>query len=66
MPDANRTYKRNIHDEIAAIARQNAYVRDIIAQSCKLLQEAMPDTFLGRKTYEPFPGPPSSGPDAGR
>ncbi|MFK4505924.1 hypothetical protein LPJ38_32375 [Bradyrhizobium daqingense] len=49
------TRTRNIHDEIAAIARQTAYVRDLIAQSCEILKQPLPDTFLGRKTHEPFP-----------
>ncbi|QIO37212.2 hypothetical protein [Bradyrhizobium sp. 1(2017)] len=54
MP-ADRGLVSRIHDEIAAIARQNAYVRDLIAQSCELLRQKAPDTFLGRKTHEPFP-----------
>lgn len=27
----------------------------VIAQAHRLLKEPMPDTFLGRKTQEPFP-----------
>jgi hypothetical protein len=35
-----------------AIAEQS---REIIAQSFELLKRAKPDTFLGRRTFEPFP-----------
>ncbi len=30
-------------------------LREIIARSRELLKEPPPDTFLGRKTQEPFP-----------
>ena len=31
-------------------------IRDLIAQSIRILRgSAIPDTFLGRKTQEPFP-----------
>ena len=55
-----------IHDEIAAIARQNTYVRDLIAKSCELLRQKVPDTFLGRKTHEPFPAEARSEPKSER
>ncbi|KYG98444.1 hypothetical protein [Bradyrhizobium sp. DOA1] len=65
MPGGN-TRLRNIHDEIAAIARQNTFVRALIARSCEILKQPVPDTFLGRKTHEPFPEALSSEPDGER
>lgn len=38
--------------ELAPVIEQ---IREIIAQAHRLLREPMPDTFLGRKTQEPFP-----------
>ncbi|MCP3388235.1 hypothetical protein NLM27_05510 [Bradyrhizobium sp. CCGB12] len=52
--------RRRIHDEVAAIAEQNAYTLEILARSLEILKQALPDTFLGRKTYEPFPSEPSA------
>lgn len=52
------THTRRVYDEAAAIARQNAYMRDIIARSFEILKQSVPDTFLGRKTYDPFPVTP--------
>ncbi|MBR0844990.1 hypothetical protein JQ607_32740 [Bradyrhizobium liaoningense] len=46
---------RRIHDEAAAIARHSAHIRDLLTRSFEILQQPLPDTFLGRKTYEPFP-----------
>jgi len=34
---------------------QVEYIREVIKASCKVLQQPTPDTFLGRKTHEPFP-----------
>ncbi|MGY3234433.1 hypothetical protein ACVWZ4_005044 [Bradyrhizobium sp. USDA 4472] len=39
----------------AEIAEQNARIRELIAQACEVLKLPKPDTFLGRKTQEPFP-----------
>ncbi len=38
--------------ELAPVVRQ---FHEIITQAQRLLNEPMPDTFLGRKTQEPFP-----------
>ena len=41
---------------IADVDRQNDFLREKIAQSTELLRKlAKPDTFLGRRTQEPFP-----------
>ena len=39
----------------ASNAKLAADTRKIIDASLKLLQEGLPDTFLGRETYKPFP-----------
>ncbi|MCP1969692.1 hypothetical protein [Bradyrhizobium elkanii] len=44
-----------VHYEVAQIVKQIAFVREIIARAAELLKLSPPDTFLGRKTYEPFP-----------
>ncbi|MEZ2146474.1 hypothetical protein AAE026_29930 [Bradyrhizobium sp. DN5] len=62
MP-ASDNHTNRIHDEAAAIARQNAYMRDVVAQSLEILKQAVPDTFLGRRTHEPFASEPSSSPE---
>ncbi|MBO4226659.1 hypothetical protein [Bradyrhizobium neotropicale] len=31
------------------------HTRELLQKSFELLQQPMPDTFLGRKTQEPFP-----------
>ncbi|RXG88028.1 hypothetical protein EAS61_30400 [Bradyrhizobium zhanjiangense] len=62
VPD-NDNHTRRIHDEAAAIARQSAYIRDLVARSCEILKQPVPDTFLGRRTHEPFPREPSSSPE---
>ncbi|SFP66961.1 hypothetical protein SAMN05216330_10969 [Bradyrhizobium sp. Ghvi] len=54
MPD-DRTPIRRVHNEASAIAQQNAHMREQIAKALELLKAAVPDTFLGRRTYEPFP-----------
>ncbi|RZN08512.1 hypothetical protein CWO91_22345 [Bradyrhizobium genosp. SA-3] len=65
MPDdANHTSR--IDDEAAAIAKQTVHMRDILARSLVILKQAVPDTFLGRKTHEPFPCAPSSSPEQKR
>ncbi|SFI16332.1 hypothetical protein [Bradyrhizobium sp. Gha] len=39
----------------AEIAEQNARIRELIARASEVLKLPKPDTFLGRKTQEPFP-----------
>jgi len=54
MPESVRHIQR-VRDEASAIAKQNAYVRELIAKSSEILKKSLPDLFLGRKTQEPFP-----------
>ncbi|MGX1353448.1 hypothetical protein AB7M49_007069 [Bradyrhizobium elkanii] len=44
-----------VHDEVVQIVKQIAFVRELIARAAELLELPRPDTFLGRKTQEPFP-----------
>ncbi|WP_407180258.1 hypothetical protein [Bradyrhizobium sp. STM 3562] len=37
------------------LARQTERTREITKQAVELLRQPVPDTFLGRKTQEPFP-----------
>lgn len=37
------------------IAKQNAVMRNVVTVSWEILSAPVPDTFLGRKTQEPFP-----------
>jgi hypothetical protein len=37
------------------VANQTERAREIAKRSVELLQESAPDTFLGRKTHDPFP-----------
>ena len=46
---------RRVHDLTSDIAEQNARIREITAEASKVLAQPAPDTFLGRKTQEPFP-----------
>ncbi|WP_407188585.1 hypothetical protein [Bradyrhizobium centrosematis] len=34
---------------------QAEYMRQIVRECRELLKQPLPDTFLGRRTYEPFP-----------
>ena len=43
------------HDSATKIDDQNARMRELVAKSIEALKLPMPDTFLGRKTQEPFP-----------
>jgi hypothetical protein len=54
MPD-DRAPIQHIQNEASAITAQNAQMRDQIAKAIDILKAEMPDTFLGRKTHEPFP-----------
>ncbi len=36
-------------------AKQQCAIRDAMARNLEILRRATPDTFLGRKTKEPFP-----------
>jgi len=37
------------------VASQTERSREITRRSVEMLKEPMPDTFLGRKTHDPFP-----------
>jgi hypothetical protein len=65
MPSDDLHLQR-LHSEASAICSQNAFMRDIVARSREILKQAVPDTFLGRKTFEPFPREISSAPDSDR
>ena len=54
MPD-DRAPIHRVHNEASAISAQNAQMRGQIAKALAILKMALPDTFLGRKTQEPFP-----------
>lgn len=54
MPDVGSRIQR-IHNETTAITKQNVSMREVIAKSLEVLNIPLPDTFLGRKTHEPFP-----------
>jgi hypothetical protein len=49
---------RNVHHTRSLafeIAQANADMRELIGSSLEILKTPIPDTFLGRKTQEPFP-----------
>jgi hypothetical protein len=50
-----KTHIRRAHALISEIAEQNAATRELMAKSLEVLRLAQPDTFVGRKTQEPFP-----------
>lgn len=57
MPDRrNRLAKLHLEHE-----RLVAHTRELLAKSLEMLGTDAPDTFLGRKTQEPFPKEQMSG-----
>ncbi|WFU75349.1 MULTISPECIES: hypothetical protein [unclassified Bradyrhizobium] len=52
---ARRSLIDSVHELAAEIRAQNARIREMTAQAASVLKAPQPDTFLGRKTYEPFP-----------
>ncbi len=47
-----------VHALTSEIAQQNAIARELVAKCLDVLRTTpLPDTFLGRRTYEPFSGP---------
>ena len=46
---------RDVQTHAAEIAEQDAFMREVIAKAMKILETPVPDTFLGRRTQEPFP-----------
>lgn len=51
----DNTHIRRARALISEIAKQNAATREVMAKSLEVLRLPAPDTFLGRKTQEPFP-----------
>jgi len=57
MPDDRRVYRpTNLNDEIKVHREQ---IRQLTELARKALDQPVPDTFLGRKTHEPFPEEPN-------
>ena len=54
MADYSR-YQAGVLVESFRIRKRIAGTRDIIAASKELLAEPAPGTFIGRRTFEPFP-----------
>jgi hypothetical protein len=52
---AEKTHISRVRSLTSEIAEQNAFIREIVAKSVEVLKAPQPDTFLGRKTQEPFP-----------
>jgi hypothetical protein len=52
---AERTHINAIKVESARISDLIASTRQIVIAAMELLSRSVPDTFLGRKTHEPFP-----------
>jgi hypothetical protein len=44
-----------LHGRIYRFDKQLEQIREVIEAACAVLRQPMPDTFLGRKTQEPFP-----------
>jgi hypothetical protein len=51
----DKTHIRRAHALISEIAARNAVVRELLENSLEVLRTPKPDTFVGRKTQEPFP-----------
>ncbi len=54
MPNMRRMHEQ-LHELSSEIADHKATIRNFIAKSVEALRAAQVDTFLGRKTQEPFP-----------
>ncbi|UWU79979.1 hypothetical protein N2603_16350 [Bradyrhizobium huanghuaihaiense] len=52
---ADHNHISRVHYLAVELAAQNALMRELVAEAAKVLQLPVPDTFLGRKTQEPFP-----------
>jgi len=52
MVDNHISHLRSLSSDIA---KQNDYVRELLERAAEVLRLPAPDTFLGRKTQEPFP-----------
>jgi hypothetical protein len=52
---AKHPHIRIVHDVPSGIVEQNAIIKQVVTKSVEMLEAPLPDTFLGRKTQEPFP-----------
>ncbi|MBR0831428.1 hypothetical protein JQ596_38580 [Bradyrhizobium manausense] len=53
MPD--NPHIHYVHSHASEIAEQNAFMRAVVRKAMEILRAPIPDTFLGRKTQDPFP-----------
>ena len=53
---AGKTPIERVRTLTSEIAQQNVLARELVAMCLDVLRTPAPDTFLGRKTHEPFPG----------
>jgi hypothetical protein len=44
-----------VHNHASEIAEQIAFMRETVRRAVEMLRLPIPDTFLGRKTHDPFP-----------
>ncbi len=49
------TSRPPVYHPFGSHSDQSAEVRRLLQEANDLLQASLPDTFLGRKTFEPFP-----------
>lgn len=47
--------QKTIHFHLPSDAEQTEHARKAIRTALEVLAKSQPDTFLGRKSYEPFP-----------
>lgn len=52
---AEHPYIARVRNLVSEIAQENAKMRELAARAAEALRLPRPDTFLGRKTQEPFP-----------
>jgi hypothetical protein len=52
---AGKTPIEHVRALTSEIVQQNGIARQLVAKSLEVLRTPLPDTFLGRKTQEPFP-----------
>jgi hypothetical protein len=54
--------RRLIYHPLEADANQAAEIRLVLQQARELLKQPLPDTFLGRRRFVPFPNEDDQGP----
>ncbi|MBR0915443.1 hypothetical protein [Bradyrhizobium japonicum] len=55
---AEHPHIARVHDLSVELTEQKVFIRTLIALTMEILRNPPPDTFLGRKTQEPFPREP--------